>query len=136
MSGDNQEAISRFAHLVLWQATRDGANQVEFAIEEASAPGRHFRIKYRVDGIPYDLTPPPAHIYEQVVAYLLQETAIVSEENGILRGTLRLGRQAIARDSNPAGEVFELPASTWIVWSDGIDRRLVLTRDATNVSGA
>jgi len=135
MSGHNQEAISRFAHLVLWQATQDGANQVEFAIEEASAPGRHFRIRYRVDGTPYDLTPPPAHIYEQVVAYLLQEAAITSDENGILRGALRLGRQTIASDSSPAGEAIELPASTWIVWSDGVDRRLVLTKDATNISG-
>ena len=136
MSGHNQEAISRFAHLFLWQATQDGANQVEFAIEEASAPGRHFRIRYRIDGTPYDLTPPPAHVYEQVVAYLLHEATITSEENGILRGVLHLGRWAIASDSNPAGERRELPASNWIVWSDGIDRRLVLTRDATNVSGA
>ena len=135
MSGHNQEAISRFAHLVLWQATQDGANQVEFAIEEASAPGRHFRIRYRVDGTPYDLTPPPAHIYEQVVAYLLQEATITSDENGILRGVLRMGRQAIAPDSNPGGEPRHLPATTWIVWSDGIDRRLVLTKDATNISG-
>ena len=135
MSGHNQEAISRFAHFFLWQATQDGANQIEFAIEEVSAPGRHFRIRYRVDGVPYDLTPPPAHIYEQVVAYLLQQATITSEENGILRGVLRMARQVIAPDSNQPGKTSELPASTWIVWSDGIDGRLVLTRDATNISG-
>jgi hypothetical protein len=135
MSGHNQEAISRFAHLVLWQATQDGANQVEFAIEERSAPGRHSRISLKVDGTAYEYLPPPAHIYEQVVAYLLQEARITSDENGILRGVLHMERQAIASDSNPAGEPRELPASTWVVWSDGIDRRLVLTRDATNISG-
>jgi len=135
MSGQSEEAISRFARLVIRQATQDGANQIEFAMEEASAPGRHFRIKLKVDGVAYDLTPPPAHIYEQVVAYLLQEATVTSGENGTLSGVLRVGRQTMVSDSTPAGEVMELPASTWIVWSDGVDRRLVLTRDATNISG-
>ncbi len=136
MSGQSEDAISRFAHFVFWQATQDGANQVEFTMDEASAPGRHFRIKLRVDGVAYDLDPTPAHIYEQVVAYLLQEATVTSGENGTLNGVLRLGRQTIAPNSERAGEVMELPASTWILWSDGVDRRLVLTRDATNVSGS
>ena len=135
MSGHDQEAISRFAHLVLWLATQDGANQVEFAIEEGAAPGRRFRISLRIDGTAYQYLPPPAHVYEQVVAYLLQEATITSEENGILRGVLRMGRQTIAPDSNQTGKARELPPSTWIVWSDGIDCRFVLTRDATNISG-
>jgi hypothetical protein len=135
MSGQSEEAISRFARLVLRQATENGANQIEFAMEEASAPGRHFRIKLKVDGVAYDMEPPPAHIYEQVVAYLLQEATVTSGENGTLNGVLRIGRQTMAPNSERAGEMMELPASTWIVWSDGVDRRVVLTRDATNISG-
>jgi hypothetical protein len=135
MSGQSEDAIPQFARRVLWQAVRDGANQVEFTIEEASAPGRHFRIKYRVDGVSYDLTPPPGHIYEQVVAYLLHDATVTSENAGALNGILRISQEEMASDSKRAGEAMEVPPSTWIVWSDGLDRRLVLTRDATNLSG-
>ena len=54
MSGHNQEAISKFAHFFLWQATQDGANQVEFAIEGARAPQLlAVHVRDLGDGIPH-----------------------------------------------------------------------------------
>jgi len=135
VSGQSETPISTFAGLVLWQATRDGANQIEFIVDETSAPGRHFRIRFRVDGVPHDLAPPPGHIFEQVVAYFLNQANVTPGENGPLNGTLRIDRQQIISFSNGGGEAKELPASAWIVWSDGLNQRLVLTRDATNVGG-
>jgi hypothetical protein len=135
VSGPGETSISTFANLVLWQATQDGANQIEFIMDEASAPGRHFTIRLRVDGVPYDLAPPPGHVFEQVVAYFLNQANVTPGENGSLNGTLRIDRQQIISYAKEGGDVKELSASTWIVWSDGLDQRLVLTRDATNIAG-
>jgi len=59
----NEAPIVRFVNLVLFQAVQDRASDIHFEPFETE-----FRIRYRVDGALYEMTPPPKHLALPVVS--------------------------------------------------------------------
>jgi type IV pilus assembly protein PilB len=59
----NEAPIVRFVNLVLLQAVKDRASDIHFEPFETE-----FRIRYRVDGALYEMTPPPKHLALPVVS--------------------------------------------------------------------
>ncbi|HIE11077.1 MAG TPA: type II/IV secretion system protein, partial [Kiritimatiellae bacterium] len=55
----------RFVNLVLYQAVRDRASDIHFEPFESE-----FKIRYRVDGALYEMTPPPKHLALPVTSRL------------------------------------------------------------------
>jgi len=61
----NQAPIVRFVNLVLFQAVQDRASDIHFEPFE-----NEFRIRYRVDGALYEMSPPPKHLALPVISRL------------------------------------------------------------------
>jgi len=61
----DQAPIVRFVNLVLFQAIQDRASDIHFEPFEAE-----FKIRYRVDGALYEMSPPPKHLALPVVSRL------------------------------------------------------------------
>jgi type IV pilus assembly protein PilB len=59
----NQAPIVRFVNLVLMQAVQDRASDIHFEPFETE-----FRIRYRVDGALYEMSPPPKHLALPVIS--------------------------------------------------------------------
>jgi type IV pilus assembly protein PilB len=59
----NQAPIVRFVNLVLYQAVQDRASDIHFEPFETE-----FRIRYRVDGALYEMSPPPKHLALPVIS--------------------------------------------------------------------
>jgi type IV pilus assembly protein PilB len=59
----NEAPIVRFVNLVLFQAIKDRASDIHFEPFETE-----FRIRYRVDGALYEMSPPPKHLALPVVS--------------------------------------------------------------------
>ncbi|NOS70114.1 MAG: Flp pilus assembly complex ATPase component TadA [Verrucomicrobia bacterium] len=59
----NEAPIVRFVNLVLFQAVKDRASDIHFEPFEDE-----FRIRYRVDGALYEMSPPPKHLAMPVVS--------------------------------------------------------------------
>ena len=59
----NQAPIVRFVNLVLNQAVQDRASDIHFEPFETE-----FRIRYRVDGALYEMSPPPKHLALPVIS--------------------------------------------------------------------
>jgi type IV pilus assembly protein PilB len=61
----DQAPIIRFVNLVLYQAVQDRASDIHFEPFE-----NEFKIRYRVDGALYEMSPPPKHLAVPVVSRL------------------------------------------------------------------
>lgn len=61
----NETPIIRFVNLVLFQAVKDRASDIHFEPFEDE-----FKIRYRVDGALYEMSPPPKHLALPVVSRL------------------------------------------------------------------
>jgi len=61
----NEVPIVRFVNLVLFQAVQDRASDIHFEPFETE-----FKIRYRVDGALYEMTPPPKHLALPVISRL------------------------------------------------------------------
>jgi type IV pilus assembly protein PilB len=61
----NEIPIVRFVNLVLFQAIQDRASDIHFEPFEDS-----FKIRYRVDGALYEMSPPPKHLAIPVISRL------------------------------------------------------------------
>ena len=61
----NEVPIVRFVNLVIFQAIQDRASDIHFEPFEDE-----FKIRYRVDGALYEMTPPPKHLALPVVSRL------------------------------------------------------------------
>ena len=61
----NEAPIVRFVNLVVFQAVQDRASDIHFEPFETE-----FRIRYRVDGALYEMSPPPKHLSLPVVSRL------------------------------------------------------------------
>ena len=61
----NKAPIVRFVNLVLFQAVQDRASDIHFEPFETE-----FRIRYRVDGALYEMSPPPKQLALPVVSRL------------------------------------------------------------------
>ena len=61
----DQAPIIRFVNLVLFQAVQDRASDIHFEPFETE-----FKIRYRVDGALYEMSPPPKHLALPVVSRL------------------------------------------------------------------
>src|SRR6266567_3515966 len=59
----NEAPIVRFVNLVLFQAVQDRASDIHFEPFETE-----FRIRYRVDGALYEMSPPPKHLAIPVIS--------------------------------------------------------------------
>jgi type IV pilus assembly protein PilB len=59
----NEVPIVRFVNLVLFQAVQDRASDIHFEPFETE-----FKIRYRVDGALYEMTPPPKHLALPVIS--------------------------------------------------------------------
>src|SRR5213076_1492562 len=61
----NEAPIVRFVNLVLFQAVQDRASDIHFEPFE-----NEFKIRYRVDGALYEMSPPPRHLALPVISRL------------------------------------------------------------------
>jgi type IV pilus assembly protein PilB len=61
----NENAIVKFVNIVLQQAVQDRASDIHFEPFETE-----FRIRYRVDGALYEMSPPPKHLALPVISRL------------------------------------------------------------------
>jgi len=61
----NETPIVKFVNLVLMQAVKDRASDIHFEPFEDE-----FKIRYRVDGALYEMTPPPKHLSVPVISRL------------------------------------------------------------------
>jgi len=61
----NQAPIVRFVNLVIFQAVQDRASDIHFEPFETE-----FKIRYRVDGALYEMSPPPKHLALPVISRL------------------------------------------------------------------
>src|SRR5437879_8140620 len=61
----NDAPIVRFVNLVIFQAVQDRASDIHFEPFETE-----FRIRYRVDGALYEMSPPPKHLSLPVISRL------------------------------------------------------------------
>ncbi len=61
----NETPIIRFVNLVLFQAVQDRASDIHFEPFEDE-----FKIRYRVDGALYEMSPPPKHLALPVISRL------------------------------------------------------------------
>jgi len=61
----NEAPIVKFVNLVLFQAIQDRASDIHFEPFETE-----FRIRYRVDGALYEMSPPPKHLALPVISRL------------------------------------------------------------------
>ena len=61
----NETPIIRFVNLVLFQAVKDRASDIHFEPFETE-----FKIRYRVDGTLYEMSPPPKHLSLPVISRL------------------------------------------------------------------
>ncbi len=61
----NQAPIVRFVNLVIFQAVQDRASDIHFEPFE-----NEFKIRYRVDGALYEMSPPPKHLALPVISRL------------------------------------------------------------------
>ena len=61
----NEAPIVKFVNLVLLQAVQDRASDIHFEPFETE-----FRIRYRVDGALYEMSPPPKHLALPVISRL------------------------------------------------------------------
>jgi type IV pilus assembly protein PilB len=61
----NEAPIVRFVNLVLFQAVQDRASDIHFEPFETE-----FKIRYRVDGALYEMSPPPKHLALPVISRL------------------------------------------------------------------
>ena len=61
----NEAPIIKFVNLVLFQAIQDRASDIHFEPFETE-----FRIRYRVDGALYEMSPPPKHLALPVISRL------------------------------------------------------------------
>jgi type IV pilus assembly protein PilB len=59
----NEAPIVRFVNLVLYQAVQDRASDIHFEPFEDE-----FKIRYRVDGALYEMSPPPKHLATPVIS--------------------------------------------------------------------
>ncbi len=62
---EDQTPIIRFVNLVLYQAVQDRASDIHFEPFE-----EEFKIRYRVDGALYEMSPPPKHLAVPVTSRL------------------------------------------------------------------
>ena len=59
----NATPIIRFVDLILYQAIQDRASDIHFEPFE-----NEFKIRYRVDGALYEMSPPPRHLALPVIS--------------------------------------------------------------------
>src|SRR5437588_9819369 len=82
----NQAPIVRFVNLILFQAVQDRASDIHFEPFETE-----FRIRYRVDGALYEMSPPPKHLALPVISRL----KVMSNLNISARRLLQVGRNGL-----------------------------------------
>jgi type IV pilus assembly protein PilB len=95
----NETPIVRFVNLVLFQAVQDRASDIHFEPFEDE-----FKIRYRVDGALYEMSPPPKHLALPVISRLKVMSGLDISERRLPQD----GRIAIAI----AGRNIDLRVST------------------------
>ncbi len=95
----DQAPIVRFVNLVLFQAVQDRASDIHFEPFESE-----FRIRYRVDGALYEMSPPPKHLALPVISRIK------------VMANLNISERRLPQDGrikyNVAGRVVDLRVST------------------------
>ena len=59
----NTKPIVRFVNVILYQAVKDQASDIHF-----EPFGSEFKIRYRVDGVLYEMSPPPRHLALPIIS--------------------------------------------------------------------
>jgi len=95
----NQAPIVRFVNLVLYQAIKDRASDIHFEPFETE-----FRIRYRVDGALYEMSPPP----KQLALPVISRIKVMSNLNISERRLPQDGRINL----NLGGKIVDLRVST------------------------
>ena len=116
----NEAPIVRFVNLILFQAVQDRASDIHFEPFEDE-----FKIRYRVDGSLYEMTPPPKHLALPVISRI----KVMANLNISERRIPQDGRISLAN----AGKPIDLRVSTLpTAFGESVVLR-VLDRSAVNL---
>ncbi|MBK1790840.1 GspE/PulE family protein [Persicirhabdus sediminis] len=74
----NSAPIIRFVDLVLYQAINEGASDIHFEPFE-----KEFKIRYRVDGLLFEMSPPPVHLALPILSRVKVMSAMNIAENRV-----------------------------------------------------
>ena len=72
-SAASDNKIVRLINLVLLQAIKDKASDIHFEPFE-----EEFKMRYRIDGVLYEMVPPPMHLSMPIVCFLILYYAILN----------------------------------------------------------
>lgn len=82
----NSTPVMKLVNLILLTATNAGATEVRFEAE-----GEKFSVRYRVEGILYEMESPPFHLHSPVIGRLMWETGMdVSQRTRAQEGRVML----------------------------------------------
>lgn len=116
----NEAPIVRFVDVILYQAIKDESSDIHFEPFE-----KEFKIRYRIDGVLYEMTPPPKNLAIPVISRL----KIMSGMNISERRHPQDGRIQLKVGGNPIDlRVSTLPTS----WGESVVLR-VLDRSVVNL---
>ncbi len=103
----NETPIIRFVNLVLFQAVQDRASDIHFEPFEDE-----FKIRYRVDGALYEMSPPPKHLALPVISRLKVMSSLdISERRLPQDGRISMqmaGRQHRLARLHPADAIWRI----------------------------
>jgi hypothetical protein len=108
---EGQPPALKFLGVVLSQMLRDSAERVEFSLED-SVPEARFQIWCSIKGQPYSMMPPPRHLFEPVVVALCNYASVPYYAKQSVQGRIETTN----------------PASSWLLQSDDLQKRVVLSK--------
>jgi hypothetical protein len=103
--------IPRYISLVLHQALNDGAETVEFSLEDPSSE-KGFRIRYSRKDLDYEMLPTSARLFDAAVVVLCNWASVPYYATGTVQGILQTKH----------------PSSWWRLESDNLKKHVTLSR--------
>jgi hypothetical protein len=108
---EGQPPLEKFICVILDQMLRDSAERVELSLED-SLPEARFQIWCSIQGHPYQMMPPPRHLFEPVVVILCNYASVPYYAKGAVEGKIETTN----------------PASSWLLQSDNLRKYVVLSK--------
>jgi hypothetical protein len=105
------QPLPRFVSVILQQALHDGAERIEFSLEDPSSE-KGFRIKYSGKELNYEIVPAASSLFDPAVVVLCNCASVPYYASGTVRGILQTKQ----------------PDSRWRLESDNLKKHVSLSR--------
>lgn len=109
--GHDLQPVPRFVSLVIRQALDDGAQRIEFSVEDPSSD-KGFRIRYSGKVSNHEMVPVPGSLFDPVVVVLCNYASVPYYAAGSVQGTLHTSQ----------------PDSRWRLESNNLKQHVVLEK--------